>query len=35
VRDALCARGWLCGGVPAGPSCRDYRPSDFATLRGY
>jgi hypothetical protein len=26
VRDALCARGWLCVGVPAGPSCRDYRP---------
>ena len=35
VRDAVCARGWLCGGVPAGPSCRGYRPSDFATLRGY
>ena len=35
VRDALCARGWLCDGVPAGPSCRDYRPSDFPTLRGY
>jgi len=36
VRDALCARGWLCaGGVPAGPTCRDYRPSDFPTLRGY
>ncbi|HKZ31185.1 MAG TPA: SGNH/GDSL hydrolase family protein [Vicinamibacteria bacterium] len=35
VRDALCARGWLCAGVPAGASCRDYRPSDFATLRGY
>ena len=35
VRDALCARGWLCSGVPAGPSCRDYRPSDFASVRGY
>jgi lysophospholipase L1-like esterase len=35
VRDALCVRGWLCDAVPAGPSCRDYRPSDFATLRGY
>jgi lysophospholipase L1-like esterase len=35
ARDALCARGWLCSGVPAGPSCRDYRPSDFPALRGY
>ncbi len=35
VRDALCARGWLCDAVPPGPSCRDYRPSDFETLRGY
>jgi lysophospholipase L1-like esterase len=35
VRDALCARGWLCDGVSSGPSCRDYRPSDFPTLRGY
>lgn len=35
VRDALCVRGWLCPGVPAGPSCRDYRPSDFASVRGY
>ena len=35
VRDALCARGWLCDAVPAGPTCRDYRPSDFETLRGY
>ena len=36
IRDALCARGWLCdGGVPAGPSCRDYRPGDFAKVRGY
>jgi hypothetical protein len=35
VRDALCARGWLCDALPSGPTCRDYRPSDFATLRGY
>ena len=31
----LCARGWLCDAVPPGPSCRDYRPSEFETLRGY
>ena len=35
VRDALCARGWLCTTVPDGPSCRAYRPSNFETLRGY
>jgi lysophospholipase L1-like esterase len=36
IRDALCAHGWLCeGGVPAGPSCRDYRPGDFPRVRGY
>jgi lysophospholipase L1-like esterase len=35
VRDALCARGWLCTALPAGPSCRDYRPSDFAVMRGF
>jgi hypothetical protein len=35
IRDALCARGSLCSGVPAGPSCRDYQPSDFAPVRGY
>ena len=35
VRDALCARGWLCTAVPHGPSCRAYRPEDFETLRGY
>lgn len=36
IRDALCARGWACeGGVPAGPSCRDYRPEDFPSVRGY
>jgi lysophospholipase L1-like esterase len=36
IRDALCARGWLCGGgVPAGPGCGSYRPSDFPRVRGY
>jgi lysophospholipase L1-like esterase len=36
IRDALCERGWACdGGVPAGPSCRDYRPADFPKVRGY
>jgi lysophospholipase L1-like esterase len=35
VRDALCARGWLCDAVPAGRSCRDYPPSEFPTLRGF
>lgn len=35
VRDALCARGWLCDAVAGGASCRDYRASDFETLRGY
>lgn len=35
VRDALCARGWLCTALPAGPSCRDYRPSDFPVMRGF
>jgi lysophospholipase L1-like esterase len=35
VRDALCARGWLCNAVPPGPSCRDYRPLDFETMRGF
>jgi len=35
VRDALCGRGWLCGSVPDGPTCRDYRPANFPTLRGY
>jgi lysophospholipase L1-like esterase len=35
VRDALCARGWLCTGVPTGPDCRAYRPSDFRKMRGY
>ena len=35
VRDALCARGILCDAVPPGPSCRDYRPSDFQVMRGF
>jgi len=36
IRDALCARGWLCeGGVGAGPGCASYRPADFARVRGY
>jgi hypothetical protein len=35
IRDALCARGWLCAGVPAGPSCTAYRKSEFPTVRGY
>lgn len=35
VRDALCARGWLCDAVSPGPGCRDYRPGDFERLRGY
>ena len=36
IRDALCARGWVCaGGQPAVPSCTSYRPADFPKLRGY
>ena len=35
IRDALCARGWLCAGVPPGRNCSAYRPSDFPTVRGY
>lgn len=35
VRDALCARGWLCEGGTAGPSCTAYRVSDFPMVRGY
>jgi lysophospholipase L1-like esterase len=35
IRDALCARGWPCPGVPPGPSCTAYRASDFPTVRGY
>jgi lysophospholipase L1-like esterase len=36
IRDALCARGWLCtGAVAAAPGCRDYRAADFPQVRGY
>jgi hypothetical protein len=36
IRDALCARGWICSGGPAGgPSCADYRAADFPKVRGY
>jgi lysophospholipase L1-like esterase len=35
IKDALCARGWPCPAAPPAPSCRDYRPSDFRTVRGY
>ena len=35
IRDALCARGWLCTGIPPGPGCRDYHASDFSQVRGY
>jgi lysophospholipase L1-like esterase len=35
VRDALCARGWLCAGPPGGPSCRDYQAVDFPVMRGF
>ena len=35
VRDALCGRGWLCRGAPAGPPCTGYRASDFPRVRGY
>jgi lysophospholipase L1-like esterase len=35
VRDALCARGWLCTGAPGGPSCRDYQAGDFPVMRGF
>jgi lysophospholipase L1-like esterase len=35
VRDALCARGWLCRATPAGPSCAAYRPADFPAVQGY
>jgi lysophospholipase L1-like esterase len=35
VRDALCARGWLCRGAPPGPACTAYRASDFPSVRGY
>jgi len=35
IRDALCARGWLCAGLPPGGTCTAYRPSEFPTVRGY
>jgi lysophospholipase L1-like esterase len=35
TRDALCARGWLCEGVPPGLPCTAYSPADFPTVRGY
>jgi hypothetical protein len=35
TRDALCARGWLCPGVPAGPGCTAYRASEVPRVRGY
>jgi lysophospholipase L1-like esterase len=36
MRDALCGLGFPCGTPPAGAAtCRDYRPSDFAKVRGY
>jgi lysophospholipase L1-like esterase len=35
IRDALCARGWLCGGEPPRLPCTGYRASDFPTVRGY
>jgi lysophospholipase L1-like esterase len=35
IRDALCARGWLCAGLSSGGGCTAYRPSDFPTVRGY
>jgi hypothetical protein len=35
VRDAVCARGWLCRAAPAGPPCEAYRPADFRVVQGY
>jgi lysophospholipase L1-like esterase len=36
IRDALCARGWVCsGGLPGGPTCAGYRAADFPRVRGY
>ena len=35
IRDALCARGWLCKAPPPGLPCTAYRASDFPTVRGY
>jgi hypothetical protein len=36
LRDALCAHHILCPApVTEGPTCRDYHPEDFPTVRGY
>jgi lysophospholipase L1-like esterase len=36
IRDALCEEGTVCPGpVTSGPTCREYRPRDFPTVRGY
>jgi lysophospholipase L1-like esterase len=35
IRDALCARGWLCAGLPSGSTYTAYRPSEFPQVRGY
>jgi lysophospholipase L1-like esterase len=35
IRDALCARGWVCAGAPPGSACTAYRPADFPTVRGF
>ncbi len=35
VRDALCARGLLCEGGPAGRPCTAYRKTEFPIVRGY
>jgi hypothetical protein len=36
IRDRLCAEGLLCPSSPAdGPTCRDYDPAAFPTVRGY
>ena len=36
IRDTLCAQGLLCPSPPPEtPTCRDYDPADFPTVRGY
>ncbi len=36
LRDALCSQGLLCPApLPDAPTCRDYDPADFPTVRGY
>jgi lysophospholipase L1-like esterase len=36
IRDRLCAEGLLCPSpLDAPPTCRDYDPMDFPTVRGY